>query len=453
MYVQVSREEEEEEKDSRQQQLVILAPLDKKKRIKWLIHFSLRPSAVRRHDLVFSFKTVLFGDQVAGSRIGFNAEDKSMKRERYFCNARNATEICRFQLAFGAMPEVINLAWRSFRRGPGIAGGRHWPIILALLYRPRFAMAWNVFKFCTGLRVVGSVMILVVLAVVGVSYYAVVISNYALEVLKGGSHTAIGLTVLILFHTLLAMLLWCYFTVVLTDPGGVPTNWTPVMDEEDIESQSMPLAVDGAASPIMQPAGTSNQRMRFCRKCNQFKPPRCHHCSVCGRCILKMDHHCVWVVNCVGARNYKFFLLFLLYTFLETTLVTASLLPNFIAFFSDVDDDTSLPGNLATTFLGFVLNLAFALSVLGFLIMHISLVSGNTTTIEAYEKKASTRWRFDVGRRRNFEQVFGTRKLFWILPLYAEEDLRRMQVLHGLDYPTSEEMVEVSIGSDEQGDI
>lgn len=29
-----------------------------------------------------------------------------------------------------------------------------------------------------------------------------------------------------------------------------------------------------------------------------------------------------------------------------------------------------------------VLNLAFALSVLGFLIMHISLVAGNTTTIE-----------------------------------------------------------------------
>jgi hypothetical protein len=34
--------------------------------------------------------------------------------------------------------------------------------------------------------------------------------------------------------------------------------------------------------------------------------------------------------------------------------------------------------------LGTVLNLAFALSVLGFLIMHMSLVAGNTTTIEVF---------------------------------------------------------------------
>jgi hypothetical protein len=32
-------------------------------------------------------------------------------------------------------------------------------------------------------------------------------------------------------------------------------------------------------------------------------------------------------------------------------------------------------------------------------------------------------------------QVFGTWKLYWLLPMYAEEDLRKMTVLHGLDYP------------------
>ena len=48
-----------------------------------------------------------------------------------------------------------------------------------------------------------------------------------------------------------------------------------------------------------------------------------------------------------------FYLIFVqFYTFLETTLVTASLLPNFIAFFSDAEIPGT-PGALATTFLAF----------------------------------------------------------------------------------------------------
>ncbi|XP_006851861.2 probable protein S-acyltransferase 14 [Amborella trichopoda] len=304
------------------------------------------------------------------------------------------------------------------------------------MHRSGVLMAWNVFKFCTALRGLGSVMILLVLGVVGVTYYAVVITNYGPSLQNGGLDVVIALAVLILFHGLLAMLLWSYFSVVFTDPGGVPPNWRPVIDEE--RGENVPLASSEFSGQTMLQSSvlvdSSNSRIRYCRKCNQMKPPRCHHCSVCGRCILKMDHHCVWVVNCVGALNYKYFLLFLFYTFLETTLVSISLLPNFIAFFSD-NEIPGTAGTLATTFLAFVLNLAFALSVLGFLIMHISLVSGNTTTIEAYEKKTSPKWRYDLGGRKNFEQVFGTDKAYWFIPTYSEEDLRRMPALQGLEYP------------------
>ncbi|CAL5381547.1 probable protein S-acyltransferase 14 [Camellia sinensis] len=302
------------------------------------------------------------------------------------------------------------------------------------MYRSGAVMAWNVFKFCTALRGLGSIMILLVLGVVGVTYYAVVFSNYGPALYDGGLDSLIALAVLILFHVLLVMLLWSYFNVVFTDPGGVPPNWRPLVDEErgDTDSLTGPEFSD-------MPADPTNQRIRYCRKCNQPKPPRCHHCSVCGRCVLKMDHHCVWVVNCVGALNYKYFLLFLFYTFLETSVVALSLLPHFIAFFSD-EELPGTPGMLATTFLAFVLNLAFALSVMGFLIMHISLVSGNTTTIEAYEKKTTPKWRYDLGRRRNFEQVFGMDMRYWFIPAYSEEDLRRMPALQGLEYPSKPDL-------------
>lgn len=68
-------------------------------------------------------------------------------------------------------------------------------------------MAWNVFRFCTALRGLGSIMILLVLGVVGVTYYAVVLTTYGPTLFDGGLDTLTSLAVLLPFHGLVSLIL------------------------------------------------------------------------------------------------------------------------------------------------------------------------------------------------------------------------------------------------------
>lgn len=65
---------------------------------------------------------------------------------------------------------------------------------------------------------------------------------------------------------------------------------------------------------MIKSAGTTNAAMdvptKYCKTCNIWRPPRCHHCRTCDNCIETQDHHCVWINNCVGRRNYRYFFAF-----------------------------------------------------------------------------------------------------------------------------------------------
>ncbi|KAF7843887.1 putative protein S-acyltransferase 12 [Senna tora] len=306
---------------------------------------------------------------------------------------------------------------------------------------PILGMDINLFKLCSGLRVLGYFMILLFAAIVAVTYYAVVLVTWGPLLFHGGFSSFLAIAIISVFHILLILLIWCYFMVVFNDPGSVPENWR-LLSEESLEAGvpttlSNHVAPETSASAWPPSDGLERRRQTgYCSRCQNGKPPRCHHCSICQRCVLKMDHHCIWVVNCVGARNYKFFLLFLLYTFLETTLDCLALVPSFIRFFGGARDHSLSPGSFAVVFLASILNLAFALSLLCFVIMHLSLLLSNTTSVEVYEKKKGVRWRYDLGRKTNFEQVFGTKKALWLLPMFSKEDLDNVPALQGLEFPT-----------------
>ncbi|KAM7457388.1 hypothetical protein BLSTO_01859 [Blastocystis sp. subtype 1] len=52
---------------------------------------------------------------------------------------------------------------------------------------------------------------------------------------------------------------------------------------------------------------------RYCTICKRNVHSNSQHCPICNECILEYDHHCVWIGNCVGFKNARYFALFMLY--------------------------------------------------------------------------------------------------------------------------------------------
>lgn len=101
----------------------------------------------------------------------------------------------------------------------------------------------------------------------------------------------------IIFEFLFFLACASHLKTMFTDPGAVPKG---TLTEEYIAQLEREQQYHGTV-------------LYKCTKCACLRPEKAHHCSVCKRCIRRMDHHCPWVNNCVGENNQKCFVLFTFY--------------------------------------------------------------------------------------------------------------------------------------------
>ncbi|OWO97357.1 hypothetical protein B2J93_8138 [Marssonina coronariae] len=259
--------------------------------------------------------------------------------------------------------------------------------------------------------------------------------------------------------SLYLLLNWSYTTAVFTSPGTTVSK----NGYSSLPTHAPPAATNFTVK--------SNGELRFCKKCQARKPDRAHHCSTCKTCVLKMDHHCPWLATCVGLRNYKAFLLFLIYTTLFCFVCFGA--SGYWVYREILTDgeftEALMPMNYVMLA---VISGIIGLVLAGFTGWHILLASRGQTTIEClettrylsplrvqqhmsqsnYEQRESgrngegqrhesydalERFRareryeayldeqdstklpsaFDLGRRRNLAHLFGPSRLLWFLPI------------------------------------
>uniref|UniRef100_A0A7N0TKK2 S-acyltransferase n=1 Tax=Kalanchoe fedtschenkoi TaxID=63787 RepID=A0A7N0TKK2_KALFE len=201
------------------------------------------------------------------------------------------------------------------------------------------------------------------------------------------------------------------------DPGIVPRNLTPPETDEMLDSNTPSMEWVSGRTPHLRLPRTKDVvvnghivKVKYCDTCLLYRPLRASHCSICNNCVQKFDHHCPWVGQCIGIRNYRFFFMFIS---TSTILCMYVLVMSCVIISIDADKYGTAWRALEHDFISDFLIVYCFISVWfvgGLTCFHSYLICTNQTTYEnfryRYDKKDNP---FSKGVLANIEEAFFTR--------------------------------------------